>query len=573
MVEPSWTCLRPVLVSQEFKSTLILIAPNPLNVSQQQPRQPHSSDSPAPGSIPHQDHVRPRALSTASTLSRRLSSFTISSIASSAVGSEDESSSPGHGRGVDTYLETLEGLIMELNRSAGSGSGSGTGTGSGCFPEVQFLTRDTQGKTVGDLIKESMELAYRWRKRRVGEKRRSSILSASEAGWSPSPGPGLHGSHPGSSTTTPTTVSPAESRRASVDFPGGQGHPGDGFSSLTITNAQRERRASGLPRSLSSVFGLTPSSAAETMETGEKGLRVLDAIVNVLPVEETAGSFQAALQNVLVTTTTCLPYLPTFGGKSSSPSTEIQGQETMGSRSRRGSAGEFMRGSNRLPQTLIHVLPRNPSSALVKTSESYLRSVFPQPAVDDYNDFPAPRAYLLGSKVLAQPMKRAADMSAVSGLGMILSGAVDCWDIDPDTEINMNQRSYLDDLKRCRFSLASKEKYEGSDQVPGRSNTPGPIQSTPIPRTEAQTIRALAPPITGIANNRPFDIPATPPLDFDNDTLASSFERSVRSSSPNPSNLPEPSLAGTSNAEEEHGLEKDIRKKKNWASRLFSKKP
>jgi hypothetical protein len=453
-----------------------------------------------------------------------------------------------------------------------------TELGSACLPEVQFLPSLKESKTVGDVVKQAVDAALIWRKKRKAlESAETPPPASSRDVTTSSPGLGsrrgsTHSDHAASSSRS---HSPMHSRRPSMEL------------------VEGKDKRSTLSRSFSSVLSMATVVNKEDVETAsQEGLgsgsvsepkqraRALDAVVNFLPMDDRPDSFQGSLQNVLVTTTALLPFMPS--AHRISPTDSIEEKKRRNStyslvssvRTSSFSSNVFPTGIVDMPQTLIHVLPVGPSPALIKATEAYLKSLFPRPGPESLSMHVAPRAYVLGNRVLGQPMKRASDMSPISGLALMLSGAISChshFDV-----------MYLDDLRSCRFQ--SDAAQDGPDEERNvNNNTPSTAFFDPysiargVTDVETRSVGSLETPssnnnaVREIQVDPRLDLPTTPPLDYDNETSASSGDNSNRSvegfSSPDVIALSPSSASSTLPLE---GV-KTLKKKQSWLGRLFKK--
>jgi hypothetical protein len=453
-----------------------------------------------------------------------------------------------------------------------------TELGSACLPEVQFLPSLKESKTVGDVVKQAVDAALIWRKKRKAlESAETPPPASSRDVTTSSPGLGsrrgsTHSDHAASSSRS---HSPMHSRRPSMEL------------------VEGKDKRSTLSRSFSSVLSMATVVNKEDVETAsQEGLgsgsvsepkqraRALDAVVNFLPMDDRPDSFQGSLQNVLVTTTALLPFMPS--AHRISPTDSIEEKKRRNStyslvssvRTSSFSSNVFPTGIVDMPQTLIHVLPVGPSPALIKATEAYLKSLFPRPGPESLSMHVAPRAYVLGNRVLGQPMKRASDMSPISGLALMLSGAISChshFDV-----------MYLDDLRSCRFQ--SDAAQDGPDEERNvNNNTPSTAFFDPysiargVTDVETRSVGSLETPssnnnaVREIQVDPRLDLPTTPPLDYDNETSASSGDNSNRSvegfSSPDVIALSPSSASSTLPLERV----KTLKKKQSWLGRLFKK--
>jgi hypothetical protein len=560
LIEPNATALRPVLTSPDFTNTLILLARNP-SVA---PTKPVAGSStlnknsaclaPAPVT---------RTTATSNRLSRQFRqrgssspNLTINQIPRSPL---SQSSTSLSGDDKDANRLDPRDLVEEL--------------GSACLPEVQFLK---EGKTVGEVVKQAVDVALAWKKRRkaVG----TAEQQASSRWDAPPSAPGLgsrrgsgHSDQVGSSSRS---HSPMHSRGPSMELVEG-----------------RERRST-LSRSFSSVLSMATVVNKEDAETASQDgsgwgsepnqrVRALDAVVNFLPAEEGPDSIQGSLQNVLVTTTALLPFMPS--AHRISPTDSIEEQKRRNStysfvpsaRTLSFSSNVFPTGIVDMPQTLVHVLPAGPSMALIKATEAYLKSLFPRPAPESLSVHVAPRAYVLGNRVLGQPMKRASDMLPISGLALTLSGAISCH--------SHFDKMYLDDLRSCRFESGTTQDRSDEEEKDVDNNAASttffdPFSiATGIADGESRSVRSLGPLPSGsnvvvpeIQVDPRCGIPCTPPLDYDNDTSASSGDNSTYSRSVEGSSSPDVIALSTSLASHQEGG-KSLKKKQSWLGRLFNK--
>ena len=446
--------------------------------------------------------------------------------------------------------------------------------GSACLAEVQFLPTLKEGKTIGDVVKQAVDAALAWRKKR-------KLLATTDLDLHEPTLPGL-GSRRGSSHSDQVAMgsrshSPLHSRRPSVELLEG-----------------RDRRST-LSRSFSSVLSMATVINKEDVETASQDgsvtepnqrVRALDAVVNFLPAEERADSLQGTLQNVLVTTTALLPFMPS--SMRISPTDSIEEKKRRNStyslvssaRTSSFSSNIFPVGVVDMPQTLVHVLPPAPSPALIKATEAYLKSLFPRPTSESLSAHVAPKAFVLGSRVLGQPMKRASDMSPISGLALMLSGAVSCH--------SHHDKTYLDDLRSCRFELGPHDRSDEEERNPdGPSSAffdPYSV-ATGIMDSEARSIRSLEPPrlssdnqsrndtvLPDIQDDSRREIPTTPPLDYDNETSASSGDNSTHSRSVEGFNTPDVVTLSPSVSSSHQEVAKTLKKKKSgWLGKLFNK--
>lgn len=554
--EPDGKALRPILTSPDFTNTLILLAKNP-NAGPSTPVAGSSSQSKDPG-----------RLAPGSPGNNRISrQFGQRPHSSSNVPLVQGSRSPLSQSSTSTVNTAKDPIRLNARELVAE-------LGPECVAEVQFLTPTKEGKTVGEIIKQAVDAALVWKKKRkalqaarepttpgLGSRRGSAHSDLVGSGTGPGSGPGSSRSH-----------SPMQSGRPSTELEGG-----------------RDNRRSTLSRSFSSVLSMATVVAKEDMETGSQDgsgdgpaqrMRGLDAVVNFLPQDDRADSMQGALQNVLVTTTALLPFMPSSNRISPNDSLEEKKRRSStyslvsSARTSSFSSNIFPTGIMAdMPQTLIHVLPAVPSSTLIKAIEAYLKSLFPRPALEGLSAHAAPRAFVLGSRVLSQPMKRASDMSPISGLALTLSGAISCHSHD--------DKMYLDDLRSCRFESGSSDRSDEETQVvtaPPAFFDPYSI-ATGFADGETNSIRSLDPSVAQssmvipeIQVDHRGDIPSTPPLDFDNDTSASSVDNSTHNPSIEGFSGPEvgaldPSM--TSSASQDGG--KSLKKKKSWLGKLFSK--
>ena len=432
-----------------------------------------------------------------------------------------------------------------------------------------MLAVPREGGTVGDIVKQAAEIATTWRKKRkvpgiadlVNDdesipgmmSRRGSF--ASEAG---SRGSG--------------SDSPAHSRRVSSEY----------------RHADVKDKRATLSRTFPSVLSLASLSSLTGKEEAEgsstEGIqapasktktRAFDAVVNFLPEDEKSESFQGALQNLLVTTTAMLPHMPSELRITSQDAAEAKRRRSsvysLGSTARTSSFSSHIAlttPSIDPLQTFIHVLPARSPPALIKAAQSYLKSLFPKPDWDSRVTDTFPRAYILGAKVLGQPMKRATNMLPISGLAMILSGAVTCQE--------PSEHMHLDDFKSCRFDTGSSElttsdlpdtrpfdTYSiayGAVEPDLRSDSPvGPTLQAPE-RRESETDTSA-------------DSPPTPPLDYDAETSASSVGNSTHAPSIETSALAVSIVPSKSSQISQITQGPTLRRKgSGWLGKLFSKK-
>ena len=441
--------------------------------------------------------------------------------------------------------------------------------GSECVPEIHMLAVPREGGTVGDIVKQAAEIATTWRKKRkvpgiadlVNDdesipgmmSRRGSF--ASEAG---SRGSG--------------SDSPAHSRRVSSEY----------------RHADVKDKRATLSRTFPSVLSLASLSSLTGKEEAEgsstEGIqapasktktRAFDAVVNFLPEDEKSESFQGALQNLLVTTTAMLPHMPSELRITSQDTAEAKRRRSsvysLGSTARTSSFSSHIAPTTPSIdplQTLIHVLPARSPPALIKAAQSYLKSLFPKPDWDSRVTDTFPRAYILGAKVLGQPMKRATNMLPISGLAMILSGAVTCQE--------PSEHMHLDDFKGCRFDTGSSELTTSDlpDTRPFDTYSIAYGAVEPDLRSDSPVGSTLqAPERRESETDTSADSPPTPPLDYDAETSASSVGNSTHAPSIETSALAVSIVPSKSSQISQITQGPTLRRKgSGWLGKLFSKK-
>jgi len=441
--------------------------------------------------------------------------------------------------------------------------------GSDCVPEIHTLPVPREGATVGDIVKQAAEIATTWRKKRKVPGI-ADLVNDDE-------------SIPGLVSRRGSFASEAGSRGSGSDSPG---HSGRVSSEHRHTDV-KDKRAT-LSRTFPSALSLASLSSLTGKEEGEASStegsqapasksksRVFDAVVNFLPEDEKSDSFQSALQNLLVTTTVMLPHMPSELRITSQDTAEAKRRRSsvysLGSTARTSSFSSHI--ASTAPsidplQTLIHVLPARSPAALIKAAQSYLKSLFPKPDSDSRVPDAFPRAYILGGKVLAQPMKRATNMSPISGLAMIISGAVTCQE--------PSEYMYLDDFKSCRFDTGSSElavpdhpdmqpldTYSiayGAIELDASTDPPaGPILQVPERRDSETDLSPYS--------------PSTPPLDYDAETSASSVGNSTHAPSIETSALAVSIVPSKSSQISQITQGPTLRRKgSGWLGKLFSKK-
>lgn len=549
-VDPTVASMKPSLLSADFRNTLMMVCRNPTGSPKSS--SPDLKKSATPSS----------STSSRQKLSRRLTSFTSSSSQEPASDFAPASSSVrAPSILVRSDSQTLQDLVVEL--------------GDKCMPEVLFLSEST--KTLSETIGKAVDLANAWRKKRKASLFNPTLSDANIllAGSRYSP-PLVQGD---SARASSASHSPSYSRRESFEQ-NGSAQPG------------RSR-----PRSLSSLFGNTMSFAAslngdsdhasEKKGSDHPKPMAFDAIINFMPKSDQTTSFQNSLQNLLVTTAAVLPFIPstmrmvvpTESNPASRDATRPSSTISSSSARSRGSspAARTFHKSTCIPQSLIHVVSSPPSGPMIKAAESYLQPLFPQTRPRDTMEHVEPRAYLLGPSVLGRPMKKAIDGSSVSGLGLVLSGAVSC--------CNPKHRTFLDDLRNCQFEHGPRSVEDMSNLPPSSGNVP--TTWTPNDFSVAMGIvtydsdlssdsnaTAARPGISPLGNHHALSSPIssrTPPLDFDGDTR-SSFEHlsSLHSSREGALGVDTHSTPSRTPTRLEPD-EQTIKKESGWIGKLFSK--
>jgi hypothetical protein len=444
--------------------------------------------------------------------------------------------------------------------------------GSQSIPEIHFLSSSRDVGTVGEIIKQAAELAVVWKKKRTSgiadvvdhDRRAFTPGITSRRGSAPSEAGSLR------SSTSP----PVHTRTPSMEYQAPETHVKDKRSTM-LSRFPSALSFTSLP-ALAGKDLVEPNLASNhTLEPDSK-TRTFDVVLNFLSQDERPDSFQSSLQNLLVTTTAILPHMPS--------ALRISAKESVDEKKRRNSvytldstAGTSSSLSSRgtppssapsdVGQTLIHVLPVRPSPPLIMAAEKYLKSLFPQPDWDTALTSSVPRAYVLGNKVLGQPMQRAINMAPISGLAMILSGAVSCRD--------RLDEMYLDDFKSCRFDSDVPDRPS-----PEQLSTPGFDQYTivqgnvdPIeaPDLTPPEIRLKSDAKEGPGQQRAYS-PSTPPLDYEGETSASSVANSTLAPSVDVSD-PTISIAPShpSPTSQIYPLPSLKKKKSGWLGKLFSK--
>lgn len=408
MIVPQWNAIKPVLISQDFKNTLVVFAHSPTSSTAESKR---SIGSPLRG--PTSESIPPS--SPAPDPRTRSSSFP----------SFRSSSTPAINPNLpDPLFSQTQALILSLTEQI--------------QPDVHFLK--TGQEDLAGILRDVKDVGGRWREGRrlkwmneerngkeqdIGSPRSSTTERFDGAGSS------------SSRTRSGRRVSTASSSSLSPTKPGGG----------------RNRRTS-LTRSFSSVVGLltavkdeNPPESTRGFESDDKGStgtnklagsdveegKTFDAIVHFM--RDDAG-MQNWLKEVVMVATALLPHLD-----STQTASNIKRSSTP--------------TEDSLRQTIIHVLPKDHPPELIPPLNTYLSSLFPSSSSIHH------RAYLLNHRVLPQPMKRAMNQAEVSGLGLILSGAVGC-----KVGGKRGGSVYLQGLRSCRFvGGGQSDKMEGTEQA------------------------------------------------------------------------------------------------------------